>query len=105
MVQLDAKRPRPDADQDGPWPRSAITPGVAGVSVNGLTTGEASRDSGSGVVAVGSESKRRILFVDDEQAILEGLRSILRPQRREWDMVFALAGQPGSRKSSASPST
>ena len=36
-----------------------------------------------------------MLFVDDEAAILEGLRAVLRPQRREWDMVFALGGPAG----------
>jgi HD-like signal output (HDOD) protein/CheY-like chemotaxis protein len=39
--------------------------------------------------------KQRVLFVDDDEAILEGLRSVLRPQRREWDMVFALGGPAG----------
>lgn len=33
---------------------------------------------------------RRILFVDDEAGILDGLRDLLRRERREWDMVFAL---------------
>jgi HD-like signal output (HDOD) protein len=32
----------------------------------------------------------RILFVDDEQRILEGLRDLLRRRRREWEMEFAL---------------
>lgn len=35
---------------------------------------------------------RRILFVDDEQQVLDGLRDLLRRQRHEWDMVFALGG-------------
>jgi HD-like signal output (HDOD) protein len=39
--------------------------------------------------------RQRVLFVDDEAAILEGLRAVLRPQRREWDMVFALGGPAG----------
>lgn len=34
----------------------------------------------------------RILFVDDEQAVLDGLRDQLRKQRKEWQMVFALGG-------------
>jgi HD-like signal output (HDOD) protein len=34
----------------------------------------------------------RILFVDDEVAILDGLRDLLRKERRRWDMVFALGG-------------
>lgn len=34
----------------------------------------------------------RILFVDDEPRILDGLRRMLHTQRREWDMVFATGG-------------
>lgn len=36
---------------------------------------------------------RRILFVDDEQNVLDGLQNLLRKQRRQWEMVFALGGQ------------
>lgn len=36
--------------------------------------------------------RKRILFVDDEQAILQALRSMFRRQRQSWDMVFALGG-------------
>lgn len=36
--------------------------------------------------------KRRILFVDDEPNILEGLKRLLRPMRHEWDMSFAPGG-------------
>lgn len=32
---------------------------------------------------------KRILFVDDEVRILEGLQRMLRPQRNEWEMSFA----------------
>ena len=32
---------------------------------------------------------RRILFVDDEPNILDGLRRMLFPMRKQWDMVFA----------------
>ena len=39
--------------------------------------------------------RRRILFVDDEQAILAGLERLLRRDRSRWDMVFALGGQRG----------
>lgn len=35
---------------------------------------------------------RRILFVDDEPAVLEGLRNLFRKQRRHWEMVFAPGG-------------
>jgi len=36
---------------------------------------------------------RRVLFVDDESRILEGLRRMLRPQRHVWDMAFASGGE------------
>lgn len=32
---------------------------------------------------------KRIIFVDDEVNILQGLKRMLRPMRREWDMHFA----------------
>jgi len=35
---------------------------------------------------------RRVLFVDDEPRILDGLRQMLRPQREEWEMAFATGG-------------
>jgi HD-like signal output (HDOD) protein len=35
----------------------------------------------------------RVLFVDDETAVLEGLRDSLRPKRREWKMTFALGAE------------
>lgn len=35
---------------------------------------------------------RRILFVDDERRILEGLQRMLRPQRNVWEMGFAASG-------------
>jgi putative nucleotidyltransferase with HDIG domain len=38
-------------------------------------------------------TRKRILFVDDEQSLLDGLRDILRKQRHEWDMVFARGGE------------
>ncbi len=36
---------------------------------------------------------RRILFVDDESRILEGLQRMLRPQRHEWEIAFAQGGE------------
>lgn len=36
--------------------------------------------------------KKRILFVDDEPNILQGLKRMLRQQRHEWDMAFAEGG-------------
>ena len=35
---------------------------------------------------------KRILFVDDEPQILDGLRRMLRGKRREWEMVFVGGG-------------
>jgi putative nucleotidyltransferase with HDIG domain len=35
----------------------------------------------------------RILFVDDERRILEGLQRMLRPRRKEWAMTFADSGK------------
>lgn len=37
--------------------------------------------------------KRKLLFVDDEEHILDGLRRMLRPMRGQWDMVFAGSGE------------
>ncbi len=36
---------------------------------------------------------KRILFVDDEVSILDGLKRMLRPMRGEWDMAFAPGGE------------
>lgn len=36
---------------------------------------------------------KRILFVDDEQRILDGLRNTFRRNRKTWDMHFALGGE------------
>jgi hypothetical protein len=35
---------------------------------------------------------RRILFVDDEPVVLEGLKNLGRKHRRRWEMSFALGG-------------
>ncbi len=37
--------------------------------------------------------RRRILFVDDESKVLDGLRRTLFPMRKEWDMVFVQGGK------------
>jgi len=37
-------------------------------------------------------TKKRILFVDDEINIIDGLRRMLRKHRHEWDMVFVTSG-------------
>lgn len=42
--------------------------------------------------------KKRILFVDDEVAVLDGLRSRLHRQRSRWDMVFATSGEAAMRE-------
>jgi len=39
------------------------------------------------------DAMKRILFVDDEVNVLDGLRRMLRPMRAEWDMAFALGGE------------
>jgi HD-like signal output (HDOD) protein len=36
---------------------------------------------------------RRLLFVDDEQHVLEGLRDATRVRRREWSCTFAASGE------------
>ncbi|GAA0717160.1 HDOD domain-containing protein [Dactylosporangium roseum] len=37
-------------------------------------------------------TRQRVLFVDDEPRILDGLRRSLRGKRNEWDMAFATSG-------------
>src|ERR1700754_3960746 len=41
---------------------------------------------------------KRILFVDDEPQLLEGLRDGLRSRRREWSMDFAVGGEAALEK-------
>lgn len=36
---------------------------------------------------------KRVLFVDDEQNLLDGLKHMLHPMRSSWDMGFATSGQ------------
>jgi HD-like signal output (HDOD) protein len=45
----------------------------------------------------------RILFVDDEAKILEGLQHMLRPQRQFWDMEFAPGAHAALRMLEAAP--
>ena len=40
----------------------------------------------------GEETVKRILFVDDEPKVLDGLRRMLYPLRDEWQIVFASNG-------------
>jgi YesN/AraC family two-component response regulator len=35
---------------------------------------------------------KRILFVDDESEVLDGIRRILHADRKRWDMQFAVGG-------------
>jgi DNA-binding NtrC family response regulator len=35
----------------------------------------------------------RILFVDDDVVLLEGLKTVLHRDRKRWDMVFASGGE------------
>jgi len=46
---------------------------------------------------------RRVLFVDDEPRILEGLRRMLRGQRHDWEMAFAPGGEAALALMEASP--
>jgi CheY-like chemotaxis protein len=41
----------------------------------------------------GADTMKRILFVDDEVSILDGLRRILRPMRKKWETAFASSGE------------
>jgi YesN/AraC family two-component response regulator len=36
---------------------------------------------------------KRILFVDDESMVLDGIRRMLYTQRNRWEMQFALGGE------------
>jgi putative nucleotidyltransferase with HDIG domain len=45
----------------------------------------------------------RIIFVDDEVRILEGLQRMLRPQRHVWEMAFAPSGQAALQMMEATP--
>ena len=40
-----------------------------------------------------NQAKQRILFVDDDPSVLEGLQRMLRPLRHEWDMLFCPSGE------------
>ncbi len=44
---------------------------------------------------------KRILFVDDEPNVLEGLRGLLRKQRKQWEMTFAEGGEQALRELAA----
>lgn len=46
---------------------------------------------------------KRILFVDDEPNVLDGLRRMLRPWRHEWEADFATSGPEALEKLAAEP--
>lgn len=41
----------------------------------------------------GVDRVKRVLFVDDEARVLQGLRRMLYSQKKEWDMTFAESGE------------
>ena len=47
--------------------------------------------------------KKRILFVDDEPNLLQGLQRMLRPLRSEWEMRFATNGREALQALTAEP--
>lgn len=42
----------------------------------------------------------RILFVDDEQPVLNGIRRIFQARRSDWELIFAASGREGLQKAS-----
>ena len=48
-------------------------------------------------------ASRRVLFVDDEVNVLQGIRRMLRRFRREWDMVFVDGAEPAIAAMRAAP--
>ncbi len=65
------------------------------------------RDSffrGAGFLTIlGGPGMKRILFVDDDPNVLEGLRGLLRKQRKEWHMTFAGGGEQALAELAAGP--
>ena len=55
-------------------------------------TNEPNLGFSSEVIARSPIAKRRILFADDEASVIQGLRSVLRAQRHDWEMSFAIGG-------------
>ena len=47
--------------------------------------------------------KKKILFVDDEALVLQGLQRMLRPMREEWDMEFLDSGAKALERMAVSP--
>ena len=50
-----------------------------------------------------SNGKKRILFVDDQPNVIEGLRRMLHKQRQEWDMVFVTNAREALAKMDEAP--
>lgn len=46
---------------------------------------------------------KKILFVDDEERVLEGLEDLLRPYRRKWQMTFVTSGQDALERAAQDP--
>ena len=46
---------------------------------------------------------RRVLFVDDEQNVLDGLQNMLRRQRNIWNMSFVSSGDQAIARLAAEP--
>lgn len=61
------------------------------------------RTAGIGGAGMEGAQKKRVLFVDDEPAILSGLRNLLYKQRKRWDMVFVAGGEPALAELRARP--
>ncbi len=47
--------------------------------------------------------KTRVLFVDDEPLVLQGLQRMLRPMRNEWEMTFVDSGAAALQRLAESP--
>jgi HD-like signal output (HDOD) protein/CheY-like chemotaxis protein len=47
--------------------------------------------------------KKRVLFVDDEAMVLQGLQRMLRPMRNDWDMEFVESGAVALERLAAAP--
>jgi DNA-binding NtrC family response regulator len=48
-------------------------------------------------------NSKRVMFVDDEPKVLEGLRDRLRPRRWRWNMVFAGSPEQALRELAREP--
>ncbi len=57
----------------------------------------------AGAPEADTSTPKRILFVDDDQALLDGLRDALRPHRRRWTMSFVVSGEEALARLEAEP--